>query len=85
MNTRLTIALDAMGGDNAPGQIVAGGEQAARELGVAQRTVERYRTDIARKLNVNSIAEIAQIVQLAGLETDDAQLPRLHRWRKPAE
>ncbi|MCA9047490.1 MAG: PAS domain-containing protein [Planctomycetaceae bacterium] len=60
-------------------------KSAARELGVAQRTVERYRKDIARKLNVNSIAEIAQIVQLAGLETDDAQLPRLHRWRKPAE
>lgn len=58
-------------------------KSAARELGIAQRTVERYRTDIARKLNINSIAEIAQIVQLAGLDTQDAQLPRLHRWQKP--
>ncbi len=28
------IALDAMGGDNAPGEIVKGAVQAARELGV---------------------------------------------------
>ena len=30
----LPVAIDAMGGDNAPGEIVAGAEQAARELGV---------------------------------------------------
>ena len=52
------------------------------QLGVAQRTVERYRTDIARKLNINSIAEAARIVQVAGLDADAAKLPRLHRWRK---
>ena len=57
----------------------------ARELGVAQRTVERYRTDIARKLQLTSIADIARTVQLAGLEVSDAQLPRLHRWYKPEE
>ncbi|MEP3482458.1 MAG: PAS and helix-turn-helix domain-containing protein [Fuerstiella sp.] len=54
----------------------------AKQLGVAQRTVERYRTDIARKLHFNSIAEAAQIVQVAGLQASDASLPRLHRWRK---
>lgn len=54
----------------------------AKQLGVAQRTVERYRTDIARKLHFNSIAEAAQIVQVAGLQVTDAQLPRLHRWRE---
>ncbi|MEZ6125732.1 MAG: LuxR C-terminal-related transcriptional regulator [Planctomycetaceae bacterium] len=53
----------------------------ASQLGIAQRTVERYRTDIARKLHVNSIAEIAGIVQLAGLEVGDALSPRLHRWK----
>ena len=30
----ITIAVDAMGGDNAPGQIVAGAIEAADELGV---------------------------------------------------
>lgn len=54
----------------------------AVQLGVAQRTVERYRTDIARKLDINSIAEVARIVQVAGLDADAAMLPRLHRWRK---
>jgi len=57
----------------------------ARQLGVAQRTVERYRTDIARKLSINSIAEAARLVQVAGLEATDARLPRLHRWRQPQE
>src|SRR5207237_9478204 len=31
----LPIAVDAMGGDNAPGEIVAGARQAADELGLA--------------------------------------------------
>lgn len=57
---------------------------AAVELGITQRSVERYRTDIARKLSVNSIADIARIVQRAGLELEDAERERLHRWR-PAE
>ena len=30
----LPIAVDAMGGDNAPGEIVAGAAQAAEELGI---------------------------------------------------
>jgi PAS domain S-box-containing protein len=48
----------------------------AKELGVSQRTVERYRTDIARKLKVNSIAEIARLVQRAGLEMRHTDFPR---------
>ncbi len=55
----------------------------ALELGVSQRTVERYRTDIARKLRVNSIAEIARLVERAGLDVDHAALPRLQRWKPP--
>lgn len=52
------------------------------ELGVSQRTVERYRTDIARKLRVNSIADIARIVQRAGLALEHADMDRLHRWQQ---
>ena len=52
------------------------------ELGVSQRTVERYRTDIARKLRINSIAEIARLVQRAGLDVEHADMDRLHRWRE---
>jgi DNA-binding CsgD family transcriptional regulator len=55
---------------------------AALQLGITQRSVERYRTDIARKLKVRSIAEIAQLVQRAGLDVDSADLDRLHRWRE---
>jgi len=52
----------------------------AQQLQLSQRTVERYRTDVARKLRLNSIAEIARIVQAAGLDVDHADLPRLNRW-----
>ncbi|MBL8820228.1 MAG: helix-turn-helix transcriptional regulator [Planctomyces sp.] len=72
--TRRELEVLAMVGHGVPLKTIA------RELGVAQRTVERYRTDIARKLRVNSIAEIAQIVQVAGLDASDCHLPRLRRW-----
>ena len=75
--TKRELEVLAMVGHGVPLKAVA------KQLGVAQRTVERYRTDIARKLNINSIAEAARVVQLAGLEATDAQLPRLHRWRQP--
>jgi DNA-binding CsgD family transcriptional regulator len=74
--TRREIEVLALVGHGMPLKAVA------KQLGIAQRTVERYRTDIARKLNINSIAEAAQIVQLAGLDADVAGLPRLHRWRE---
>ena len=57
----------------------------AEELGVAQRTVERYRSDISRKLGVTSIAEIARLVQLAGLEIAHTDMPRLNRWQGKPE
>lgn len=57
----------------------------AKELDVSQRTVERYRSDIARKLHVKSIADIARIVQAARLKLTDATQERLHRWHdRPA-
>ncbi len=77
--TRRELEVLALVGHGVPLKAVA------KQLGVAQRTVERYRTDIARKLNINSIAEAARIVQLAGLDATDAQLPRLHRWRQPRD
>jgi glycerol-3-phosphate acyltransferase PlsX len=40
-NTDPIIALDAMGGDNAPSEIVAGGVQAARDLGLRVALVGR--------------------------------------------
>ncbi|MCB0990894.1 MAG: phosphate acyltransferase PlsX [Acidimicrobiales bacterium] len=58
MNTRLTIALDAMGGDNAPGQIVAGGEQAARELGVEVVLVGRPEAIGDTELEVVAASEV---------------------------
>jgi DNA-binding CsgD family transcriptional regulator len=53
----------------------------AKELNISQRTVERYRSDISRKLGITSIAEIARVVQLAGLEIPHTDMPRLNRWR----
>lgn len=73
--TRRELEVLAMVGHGVPLKSIA------RELGVAQRTVERYRTDIARKLKINSIAEIARIVQTAGLDVSDSFRPRLRRWR----
>lgn len=75
--TRRELEVLAMVGHGVPLKSVA------KQLGVAQRTVERYRTDISRKLNIHSIAEAAQLVQVAGLTASDAKLPRLHRWRDP--
>ena len=57
----------------------------AHLMGISQRSVERYRTDIARKLRVSSIAEIAKLVQAAGLEWKDSHAERLHRWRPESE
>src|SRR5262249_35564956 len=49
--TRVRIALDAMGGDNAPSDPVAGAVQAARELGLAVALVgprDVISTELAR-------------------------------------
>ncbi|MEZ6067121.1 MAG: LuxR C-terminal-related transcriptional regulator [Planctomycetaceae bacterium] len=72
--TRREIEVMSLIGNGAPLKVIAD------LMGISQRSVERYRTDIARKLHVNSIAEIAQIVQRAGLEWKDSCNERLHRW-----
>ena len=51
MNTAVRVALDAMGGDNAPGEIVLGAVQAAREYGIGVYLVGRedtIRAELAR-------------------------------------
>jgi DNA-binding NarL/FixJ family response regulator len=54
----------------------------AQELGLSQRTVERHRTAIARKLEVESLAEIAGMVHLAGLTIEHARLSRNRTRRR---
>ncbi len=63
MSSRPTIALDAMGGDNAPVEIVAGGEQAARELGVDVVLVGRQ-DDIGE--TPLPIVEASEVIDMAG-------------------
>ncbi len=51
MSAAVRVALDAMGGDNAPGQIVLGAVQAAREYGIGVYLVGRedaIRAELAR-------------------------------------
>ncbi|HLJ34034.1 MAG TPA: phosphate acyltransferase PlsX, partial [Ktedonobacteraceae bacterium] len=63
MNTPVRVALDAMGGDNAPGEIVTGAVQAAREYGFGVYLVGR---------------EDAIRAELAKHETQGLDLPIIH-------
>ncbi|MFK7819181.1 MAG: LuxR C-terminal-related transcriptional regulator, partial [Planctomycetaceae bacterium] len=62
--TRRELEVLTLIGHGVPQKVVAS------ELGVSQRTIERYRTDIARKLKVQSIAEIAKMVQSSGIRIE---------------
>ncbi len=63
MSTPVRVALDAMGGDNAPGEIVAGAVQAAREYGFGVYLVGR---------------EDAIQAELAKHDTQGLDLPIIH-------
>jgi glycerol-3-phosphate acyltransferase PlsX len=63
MSAAVRVALDAMGGDNAPGQIVLGAVQAAREYGIGVYLVGR---------------EDAIRAELARYDTRDLDLPIIH-------
>jgi phosphate acyltransferase len=63
MSAAVHVALDAMGGDNAPGQIVLGAVQAAREYGIGVYLVGREDTIRA---------------ELAGYDTQGLDLPIIH-------
>ncbi|MEZ6043274.1 MAG: LuxR C-terminal-related transcriptional regulator [Planctomycetaceae bacterium] len=73
--TRRELEVMALIGHGIPFKTIAS------MLGVTLRTIERYRTDIARKLHVATLAEIACLVQAAGLESTDASLTRIRRWQ----
>ncbi|MCP3933960.1 MAG: phosphate acyltransferase PlsX [Actinomycetia bacterium] len=62
MSARPTIALDAMGGDNAPSAIVAGGEEAASELGVDVILVGR-RDEIGE--TTLPVVEASEVIDMA--------------------
>lgn len=72
--TRRELEVLTLAGQGVPMKVIA------QELGVSQRTVERYRTDIARKLKVKSLAEIGQLVLASGIRLEDCDAERLHRW-----
>lgn len=63
MNTPVRVALDAMGGDNAPGETVLGAVQAAREYGIGVYLVGR---------------EALIRAELAKHDTNGLDLPILH-------
>lgn len=63
MSAAVRVALDAMGGDNAPGQIVLGAVQAAREYGIGVYLVGR---------------EDAIRAELARYDTQGLDLPIIH-------
>lgn len=65
------LAVMALLGRGAPLKVIAA------EVGLSLRSVERYRTLIARKLGVSSLAEIARLVYVAGLTVEHATLSRL--------
>lgn len=64
------LAVMALLGRGTPLKVIAS------EVGLSLRSVERYRTLIARKLGVSSLAEIG-LVYVAGLTVEHARLPRL--------
>ncbi len=66
------IALDAMGGDNAPGEIVKGAVQAARELGVRVALVGPQDTLVAELAKHGKTPETVTVVHAPDvIEMDD--------------
>jgi DNA-binding CsgD family transcriptional regulator len=65
------LAVMALLGRGAPLKVIA------TEVGLSLRSVERYRTLIARKLGVSSLAEIARLVYVAGLTVKHTTFSRL--------
>jgi phosphate acyltransferase len=76
-NTR--IALDAMGGDYAPGEIVLGAVQAARELGVGVLLVgpeSRIQPELARYNSSGLDLEIVHTDQFIGMDEHPVEAVR---------
>jgi glycerol-3-phosphate acyltransferase PlsX len=83
MDEKLPIALDAMGGDNAPREIVRGAALAARQLGVRVALVGR-RDDIERELAAlpaegaesRGSLEVVEASQVVAMDEHPAQAVR---------
>ena len=76
------IALDAMGGDNAPGQIVQGAVEAAREQGIGVILVgpeETVRAELARHNTTGLDLEIVHADQVIGMDEHPAEAVRNKR------
>jgi glycerol-3-phosphate acyltransferase PlsX len=71
-----------MGGDNAPGQIVQGGVEAARELGVGVLLVgpeDRLRQELARHDTTGLDLEVVHADQVIGMDEHPAEAVRAKR------
>ncbi|ETK30790.1 phosphate acyltransferase PlsX [Microbispora sp. ATCC PTA-5024] len=77
----LPVALDAMGGDNAPGEIVAGAVQAVRERGVPVVLVGQPRVLSPALAEHGALAEIPIVRAEEALEMDEGALASLRRPR----
>ncbi|GAA3808788.1 phosphate acyltransferase PlsX [Sphaerisporangium flaviroseum] len=75
------IALDAMGGDNAPGEIVAGAVQAVREHGVAVVLVGAPRTVAEALAEHDATGEIPIVRAEETISMDEGALASLRRPR----
>ncbi len=76
------IALDAMGGDNAPGEIVAGAVQAARDLGLRVALVgppEAITVELAKHGARPDTVTIVPASEVIGMEEHPAQAARHKR------
>lgn len=76
------IALDAMGGDNAPGQIVQGAVEAARELGIGVVLVgpeATVRAELAHHNTTGLDLEIVHADQVIGMDEHPAEAVRSKR------
>jgi glycerol-3-phosphate acyltransferase PlsX len=78
---RRTVAVDAMGGDRAPGEIVAGALQAARELDVQVLLVGR-RDEIAPLLPSGEMPEGVELVEASEvISMDDEPLAAVRQMK----
>jgi phosphate acyltransferase len=76
------IALDAMGGDNAPDQIVAGAVQAARELGIGVALVGPeavVRAELAKHTTAGLDLEVVNADEVIGMDEHPAEAVRTKR------
>jgi glycerol-3-phosphate acyltransferase PlsX len=76
------VALDAMGGDNAPGEIVLGAVQAARELGIGVLLVgpePTVRAELARHDTAGLALDVVHADQVIGMDEHPAEAVRAKR------